>query len=306
MKKIIYFIVQITLIFMIISPSSSQTVVTLRLGSSTGEDCLVASNFPNTTFPDHSDLAGLAGTVEGFYYAARSYFKFDLSEIPSDSNVIDARLSLFANPNPSNNPHDGLNKSYIRRVTSPWTAATTTFDNQPDFTYSNEVALEQSTSPNQNYLNINVTDMVRQMVSDQQHNYGFMLALRLEGVYRSMNFASSECPDVSKRPLLVVTYGTVGIQNISSEIPAEFNLYQNFPNPFNPVTKIKFDVAKLSVTKVSVYNELGKEVSALVNERLNPGSYQVQWDGGKFSSSAYFIKLESDDVQITKKIILLK
>jgi len=306
MKKLIYSITILLISFLINSSTYSQSTVSIRLGPDTGQDCLVASNFPNTAFPEHSDLAGLAGTVLGEYYAGRSFFRFDLSEIPFDSVVIEANLSLFANPDPANNPHDGLNSSYIRRVTSPWVDADVTFDNQPDFTHAHEVLLEQSISPDQDYTNINVTAMVSEMVRNPQHNYGFMLALRLEGIYRSMNFASGDCPIISKRPLLVVTYGTVSIQNISNEIPAEFNLYQNFPNPFNPVTNVKFDVAKSSVTKISIYNELGKEVSTLANERLNPGSYQVRWDGSKFSSGAYFIKLESDDILITKKIILLK
>ena len=306
MRKLIHIIIFGFIIILTNSYSHSQTSVSIRLGPNTGQDCLALSNFPNTSFPEHPDLAGLAGTVFGEYYAGRSFFKFDLSEIPSDSNVIEARLSLYANPNPSNNTHDGLNKSYIRRVTSPWIDADVTFDNQPDFTHANEVILEQSTSPYQDYLNINVTDMVREMVQNPQNNYGFMLALRLEGIYRSINFASGDCPDISKRPLLVITYGTVGIHNISSEIPAEFNLYQNFPNPFNPVTNIKFDIAGSVLTKISVYNELGKEVTNIVNERLEPGSYQVRWDGSRFSSGAYFIKLETDDVKITKKIILLK
>lgn len=306
MKKLIYFIV-VLISFLFSSFVNSQSTVSIRLGPSTGQDCLVLSNFPNTAFPEHTDLAGLAGTVQGLYYAGRSYFKFDLSEIPSDSNVIDARLTLFANPNPSNNSHDGENRSYIRRVTTPWVDADVTFDNQPDYTHANEVTLEQSTSPNEDYTNIDVTEIVRQMVSEPENNYGFMLALRLEGIYRSVNFASGECPDISKRPLLVVTYGTLtGIQNISSEIPAEFNLYQNFPNPFNPVTNIKFDIAQSSVTRISVYDELGKEVSVLVNESLAPGSYKVKWDGSKFSSGVYYIRMESDNVLITKKIILLK
>ncbi|HMR40436.1 MAG TPA: DNRLRE domain-containing protein [Ignavibacteria bacterium] len=306
MKKPIYFIIAL-IPFLFSSFVNSQSTVSIRLGPSSGQDCLVLSNFPNTAFPEHSDLAGLAGTVQGIYYAGRSYFRFDLSEIPSDSNVIDARLSLFANPNPSNNTHDGLNRSYIRRVTTPWIDADVTFDNQPDFTHANEVVLEQSNSPYEDYTNIDVTEIVRQMVSEPENNHGFMLALRLEGIYRSMNFASGECPDISKRPLLVVTYGTIsGIQNISSGIPAEFNLYQNFPNPFNPVTSIKFDVAGAAITKIGVYDELGKEVSVLVNESLNPGSYQVQWDGSRFSSGAYYIRMESDNVLITKKIVLLK
>ena len=206
MKKFIYFTLIIFISFFLNSPSDSQTTVSIRLGSSTGEDCLVASNFPNTSFPEHPDLAGLAGTVEGYYYAGRSYFKFDLSGFPTNSTVLNAKLSLYANPNPSNGNHDGENKSYLRKIVSPWSASTTTFDNQPDFTYLNQIPLETSASPYQDYTDIDVTTLVSQMISDPVHNYGFLLALRLEGVYRAMNFASSECADINKRPLLVITF----------------------------------------------------------------------------------------------------
>ena len=107
MRKLIHIIIFGFIILLTNSYSHSQTSVSIRLGPNTGQDCLALSNFPNTSFPEHPDLAGLAGTVFGEYYAGRSFFKFDLSEIPSDSNVIEARLSLYANPNPSNNTHDG-------------------------------------------------------------------------------------------------------------------------------------------------------------------------------------------------------
>ena len=54
-----------------------------------------------------------------------------------------------------------------------------------------------------------------------------------------------------------------------------YNLYNNYPNPFNPVTNIKFDLPKQSFTKLTVYNIQGKEISVLINNELNPGSYEV-------------------------------
>lgn len=96
----------------------------------------------------------------------------------------------------------------------------------------------------------------------------------------------------------------VGIQQISSEIPEEFSLSQNYPNPFNPVTKIRFDVT--SNVKLAVYNSLGKEVATLVNEKLNAGTYEVEFNGSSFTSGIYFYRLDTEKFSETKRMILLK
>jgi hypothetical protein len=101
---------------------------------------------------------------------------------------------------------------------------------------------------------------------------------------------------------------TIGIRNISTEIPDKFALYQNYPNPFNPVTKIKFDLSPLSRRGVSlkIYNITGREVSTLVNEKLNPGSYEVTFDGANLPSGIYFYRLQTDNFSETKKLMLIK
>jgi hypothetical protein len=70
----------------------------------------------------------------------------------------------------------------------------------------------------------------------------------------------------------------IGIHQISTEIPDKFSLSQNYPNPFNPITKIKFSVAKLSQTKLIVYDILGREVQILVDEQLKPGTYEADFE----------------------------
>ncbi|MCB0728398.1 MAG: T9SS type A sorting domain-containing protein [Ignavibacteriae bacterium] len=99
---------------------------------------------------------------------------------------------------------------------------------------------------------------------------------------------------------------TVGINQLSSVIPDKFNLYNNYPNPFNPSTVIKFDVAKNQLVKITVYNMLGKEVSNLVNENLAPGSYSVNFDGANLSSGMYFYRIETPGYSKTMRMILVK
>jgi photosystem II stability/assembly factor-like uncharacterized protein len=102
---------------------------------------------------------------------------------------------------------------------------------------------------------------------------------------------------------------SVGINN--NEIPHEFNLYQNYPNPFNPTTKIRFEIPsdvkrKTSNVKLIIYDITGKEVAVLVNEALQPGSYEVVFDAGKLSSGIYFYKLNADIYTSTKRMVLIK
>ena len=92
----------------------------------------------------------------------------------------------------------------------------------------------------------------------------------------------------------------VGINNISSEVPADFKLYQNYPNPFNPPTKIKFSIPQSVIRSggknqkitLRVFDLLGKEVSTLVNQELQPGSYEVSFDAAALSSGTYFYRME--------------
>jgi hypothetical protein len=98
----------------------------------------------------------------------------------------------------------------------------------------------------------------------------------------------------------------VGIQPMNTNVPVSFNLYQNFPNPFNPTTSIKFDVAKNGNVKLIVFDILGREVSTLVNENLNPGTYQVSFNVSNFSSGIYFYQLQGEGYLNTMKMIMIK
>ena len=100
--------------------------------------------------------------------------------------------------------------------------------------------------------------------------------------------------------------GGVFVQNISSEIPKEFSLYQNYPNPFNPFTVIRFQLSVAGNAALNIYDMLGRKVSTLVNEKLQPGTYEVTFDGSNLSSGIYFYQFKTDKFSETKKLILLK
>jgi hypothetical protein len=91
-----------------------------------------------------------------------------------------------------------------------------------------------------------------------------------------------------------------------SQTPVSYSLSQNYPNPFNPSTTIKFSLTKADVVVLKVYNVLGQQVVTLINEKLNPGSYDFKFDASKLSSGIYFYNLTSGQFNQTKKMILLK
>ena len=98
----------------------------------------------------------------------------------------------------------------------------------------------------------------------------------------------------------------VGIQPISTNVPDKYSLHQNFPNPFNPVTTIKFDIRTAAFTKLSVFDILGREIQILVNEELKTGSYSLVFDGCEYNSGVYFYRLTTEDFTETKRMLMVK
>lgn len=92
----------------------------------------------------------------------------------------------------------------------------------------------------------------------------------------------------------------------SAQMPVRYGLMQNYPNPFNPRTTIKYDLPKSSMVKLSVYDILGREVSVLVNDMKNAGSYEVKYDASGLSSGFYFYRIQAGDFVQSKRLVVLK
>lgn len=117
-------------------------------------------------------------------------------------------------------------------------------------------------------------------------------------------------------------FGTffVGLKEISSEIPKEFKLFNNYPNPFNPSTKIRFDIP-ISDSRsrhsgawhsgndnvlLIIYDMLGQEITTLVNEQLQPGTYEIDFNGTYYPSGVYYYKINTGSFSQCKKMVLIK
>lgn len=101
------------------------------------------------------------------------------------------------------------------------------------------------------------------------------------------------------------TQGTVGVAD-NGDIPLEFGLSQNFPNPFNPTTNFQFTIPNFQFVSLRVFDLLGQEVATLVNEVKQPGRYTVSWDAAGLSSGVYFYRLSAGSFVETRKLLLLR
>lgn len=103
----------------------------------------------------------------------------------------------------------------------------------------------------------------------------------------------------------IIVQNPVGVQD--DDIVADhFELEQNFPNPFNPSTRISYSVLNASFISLKVYDILGNEVATLVNEEKPAGDYQLNFDALTLTGGVYFYQLTSNSFVDTKKMILLK
>lgn len=97
-----------------------------------------------------------------------------------------------------------------------------------------------------------------------------------------------------------------GNYSISSDIPTEFKLYANYPNPFNPSTSIQYDIPSNTFVKLIVYDVTGKEVETLVNENLQAGKYETTFSGLNYSSGVYFARIEAGNYKHIIKMLMIK
>jgi hypothetical protein len=113
-------------------------------------------------------------------------------------------------------------------------------------------------------------------------------------------------PESDAKMYLFRLADVIGIQNISSEVPAQFVLSQNYPNPFNPTTKIKFALPKSGLVTLKLFDVVGREIGVLVSQNLSAGTFEYELNASSLSSGIYFYTLESNGFRDSKKMILVK
>ena len=98
----------------------------------------------------------------------------------------------------------------------------------------------------------------------------------------------------------------VNVKTVNNELPDDYSLSQNYPNPFNPKTSIDFSIPEPGMVSLKVYDMLGKEISTLVEDFKNAGTYTVEFDGSDVSSGTYFYRMQAGDYIKVKRMMLVK
>ena len=181
-----------------------------------------------------------------------------------------------------------------------------------------EGVIEYSTPPGTNGERIfehvfrkGIPDMNGTLLSTSAGNYEYIYTYKKESEWQdtSIYTVAFVQNDLGMKEVLNCASGrtiVTGLNNISSVIPNEFALHQNFPNPFNPTTTIGFTLPQNRVVRLVVFDVLGKEVATIVNQALNAGQYEIDFNGDMLSSGVYYYNLIAGNVSISRPMILMK
>ncbi len=178
-------------------------------------------NVGSSAIPNQAELYVAAWTFSSAGCSTGQYhtlIKFaGLDGLPANATILSAKLSLYgvstAPASPQGNSYypgspynpSGTNEVLIKRITGIWDESTVSGNTEPAVTSQNQAEIPASTSQwNYNVVDLDVTNLVKDIQATA--NYGFLLQMKTETYYRSMNFASSDNADATKRPKLVVTY----------------------------------------------------------------------------------------------------
>ncbi len=196
-------------------------IFTLQPGPDDGKDANIYSHQPDRNYgsplSDNPHDAAYSIIIDSWtrdagIYIHRSLLSFNLENITDANKISKAYLSLYFDSttyhwDAAGFGNYGQNEAVIQRITESWEEHIVTWNNQPATTNLNQVFLPQSQSQTQDYLNIDVTLLVKDMIAHPNTSDGFMIKLLNEGsIYHSLVFASSDNFNPSKHPKLTIEY----------------------------------------------------------------------------------------------------
>jgi hypothetical protein len=310
MKK--HVLLSISFVMLHLTTLVNAQTITLQPGSA-GKDAEVFSCVPcgyNTrNFGNIGDLCAVSWTNNGNSSKIRGLIQFDLSSIPAGSIINDARLSLYYNPNTDEGQHFkffGNNSALLQRITQNWSESTVTWNNQPATTTQNQVVIPSSTSPTQDYPNINVTNLIRDMVNNPTTSFGMMLKLQYESHFRKLIFASGDYSVASKRPKLVVTY-TPPLRTMPETVELTARPSQKRvtiePNPAGSQTKINVMADAGSMASIQLFNLTGQLVLEQTME-VTAGLNSTTLALNLLPKGIYIVKIFTETINETQRLIV--
>jgi hypothetical protein len=304
MKKTLFFMLPFCVL---LQKAGAQTTVTLQCSQdvAVGYDDGSGTNGNNFGGAVQNAAFCVPGLSPQGLNVNRALIDFNLSVLPATLTLVSAKLNLYAlGPLGSLAGHTGsANASTLQRITQSWQEYSATWTNQPSGTTQNQVTLNQSTSPTQDYLNIDVTAMVQDMLNNPLTSFGFKLQLLNEAASNALVFASRDCSNANLHPTLAITYrqsNTGTATGLSSNLPNEpFSVY---PNPNTGTFCIKGLIGGTS--KVIIFNDLGQEMK---NIEIQDTVSATVIDVNELPNGIYFCKLISSKQEaVVSRIIISK
>ncbi len=138
------------------------------------------------------------------------------------------------------------------------------------------------------------------------YNNSFAASKNIIGLSKEKNTGDTIIACTNDAVYKVYRDQLVEISGTLNHLPKTFSLDQNFPNPFNPKTKIFYSIPISQYISLKVYDVRGNEIVSLVNQKQNAGNYSVEFDGTNYSSGVYFYKIDTGDFLGIRKMILIK
>lgn len=183
-------------------------------GPREGKDAFIEdypyNNYCNRNFGMSDVFPAIAWTAKGTNFYVRSLIEFPFKKIPNNAIIDSVKLSMYAYGNKGfgkgHDPLGGSNECWLRRVTSSWNEKTVTWNTQPTITTQNQIFIPGSTDNSQDYIDIDITALVKDIIDNPGNSYGLMLILDNETHYRRMMFASSDAIIENKRPKVQVFF----------------------------------------------------------------------------------------------------
>ncbi len=240
----------------------------------------------------------LDGDADLDYFIAGQYF------VPGGNGLVEAQMHAYRNDSPAQNiaPSTPSNVAAIvdggtGTVSISWNAAIDDFTPAAALTY--DLDLYQGGIPVTSPRRLPepgsisaVTDWVLAGLPDGKYTW------KLRAVDSAFNGGTAATGSFT----LGVSTGV----ETAGTLPRTFALEQNFPNPFNPTTTLRFALPERAAVHLDVYNLGGQRVTRLVNSTLPPGVHDIRWDAGDLASGTYFVRLSTDRFTETRRVMLVK
>lgn len=260
------------------------------------------------------------GNYDSYVGSGRNFYIYDVNWAGKfDWIAWDASLSFGAYPGGPSNPETSIITYVSSTVNRPLVAKIYAVPSFKSAYLSSLCALSKSyfTSVRLNPKIDSIANIIRPYVTaDTKKQYS--LAQFETGLTSDQTISGRRLPGlkayITSRSANIntqlTTLGVVCETGISSNEPnmisSSYSLAQNFPNPFNPVTKIQFNIPKSSDVRLTIFDAVGKEISVLVGENMEAGVHTAIWDGTNFSSGVYYYRIETGEFSETRKMILMK